>query len=371
MSQTATVAVLLCLIGIASPTSAQPAQDLPRDAVSIYLRAAGNGFAVQGPAESPLLYSEYPPYPPEWHKLAKASREANADRLKPAREARSAPPGTWPRGANRGDVNALRGLAWELADAAVYEHTQGNHAEAIELARDVLALGRSLRTGAGVFETNIAIGVEAVAANRLMVMAPGLAFAKDKADRRNVSPVVLREVIQQLLAPRDVKAEASAALKAEPAPKPGQQTISGDHLMLYLNRSCAEQRMLAMSLACQLYRGRTGRWPESAAQLVPADLPNLPADPFGSGRDSIGYVLSKDGLPDGGDRPLVYSRDNSKDGLFFRLDEPFYSFYSGDGSGRLGDERKQGGEFRDVARWAPAKLAPGAPRTRKLPEPVL
>ena len=60
------------------------------------------------------------------------------------------------------------------------------------------------------------------------------------------------------------------------------------------------------------------------------------------------------GLPDGSDRPLVYSRAESKDGLFFRIDAPQYGWYSGDGSFRPANQQKRGGQFRDVTRWAPA-----------------
>src|SRR6478735_5607001 len=116
MTRTATVAVLLCLI-CSAWTMGEPAKGESEDARSLYLKAAGDGFTVQSPTESVLEYSDYPPFPPEWHKLAKAAREANADRLALARQARTAKAGQWPPGPIVGYLNGTRALANELGDA--------------------------------------------------------------------------------------------------------------------------------------------------------------------------------------------------------------------------------------------------------------
>jgi len=97
------------------------------------------------------------------------------------------------------------------------------------------------------------------------------------------------------------------------------------------NRANAECDMAAMSLACHLYRFDTKEWPKSLDDLR-GYLPSIPIDPWGDGTQTLGYVLIKGGLPDGSDRPLVYSRCGMKDGLFFRTDQPAYSFYTSDGS---------------------------------------
>jgi hypothetical protein len=88
-------------------------------------------------------------------------------------------------------------------------------------------------------------------------------------------------------------------------------------------------------------------------------------DRWGDGTQPLGYVLVRGGLPDGGDRPLVYSRCRSKDGLMYRTDAPQYGFYTLDGSDRPSSEQKQAGQFRDVARWVPA------PRARDRREPAM
>jgi len=77
-------------------------------------------------------------------------------------------------------------------------------------------------------------------------------------------------------------------------------------------------------------------------------------------------VLIGAGLPDGSDRPLVYCRCGAVDGLFFRIDQPEYGFYNGDGSPLPANQQKHGGQFRDVASWVPdPKKSPG-PTTRPL-----
>jgi hypothetical protein len=147
---------------------------------------------------------------------------------------------------------------------------------------------------------------------------------------------------------------------ANPITKP-----SIDRVIETTNRVNVERYMVAMSLACHLYRFDAGKWPKSLDDLANY-LPEIPIDPFGDGKQTLGYVLIKGGLPDGSDRPLVYSRGGMKDGLFFRTDEPAYSYYNGIGSNKSGNKQKQGGQFRDVASWAPEEGTHPAPTTRPL-----
>jgi len=112
-----------------------------------------------------------------------------------------------------------------------------------------------------------------------------------------------------------------------------------------------------MSLACHLFRVDTKRWPANLQQLT-AYLPAQPRDAWGA----MGYAVVKSDRPNAADRPLVYSHCNSKDRLFYPTDEPQFSYYPGPG---FGDQRKQGGQFRDVSFWAPAKPNP-PPTTRPL-----
>jgi hypothetical protein len=69
----------------------------------------------------------------------------------------------------------------------------------------------------------------------------------------------------------------------------------------------AERRMTAVNLAAHLFRADRGRWPEALDELVPKYLPEIPRDPLAADDRALGYVLAKGALPDGGDRPVVYS----------------------------------------------------------------
>jgi hypothetical protein len=116
------------------------------------------------------------------------------------------------------------------------------------------------------------------------------------------------------------------------------------------HRATAERRATAAIVALRLYRQDHGRWPETAADLVPTYLDALPADPFRADAAPIGYVLQKGALPDGGDRPLVYfelgpSHEELVD------TEPMYGWQQGK---RLaGFRRYEYRQYRDASYWLP------------------
>ncbi|MDB5324816.1 MAG: hypothetical protein JWM57_385, partial [Phycisphaerales bacterium] len=118
-----------------------------------------------------------------------------------------------------------------------------------------------------------------------------------------------------------------------------------------INRWNADKTLAAMSLACQLYYADQGTWPEQAADLVPGYLPLIPIDPWGDGKQTFGYVLVAKGRPDGADRPLVFDRCESSDGLSFTTTRPLYDFYTGDGSNDPENQRRHLGQYRDVSAW--------------------
>ena len=118
-----------------------------------------------------------------------------------------------------------------------------------------------------------------------------------------------------------------------------------------LTRRVEVQRdVAAMSLAAHVYQYKYGRWPANLEELK-TELPRVAVDPWGDGKETVGYVLVKGGLPDGSDRPLVYFRLWMTDGLFYRVDEPEYGIYNSDGSNRSLKEQKHGGQFLDVTSW--------------------
>jgi hypothetical protein len=113
-------------------------------------------------------------------------------------------------------------------------------------------------------------------------------------------------------------------------------------------QTLGDRRATAVSLAAQLYRTDHGDWPDRLDQLVPAYLAALPADPFHADGRPIGYVVLKGGLPDGGDRPLVYLDAGTAEGA---LDiEPMYGWHF-DPQER--SPRVQVRQYRDLARWTP------------------
>ena len=65
-------------------------------------------------------------------------------------------------------------------------------------------------------------------------------------------------------------------------------------------RAVAERRMAAIALAIRLYEVDHGHRPETLAELVPAYLPEVPADPFAEDCREIGYRP-------GGPKPVLYS----------------------------------------------------------------
>ena len=144
-----------------------------------------------------------------------------------------------------------------------------------------------------------------------------------------------RELIGELLQEADAKAAVNEVLQAEGSVVNPITKSSIDRCIETYNRINAERGLAAMSLACHLYRFDNGDWPKSLDDLR-TYMPGMPIDPWGDGTQTLGYVLIKRGLPDGSDRPLVYSRAAMKDGLFYRNDWPNYSWYFGDGSHRPG-----------------------------------
>ncbi len=270
-------------------------------------------------------------------------------------------------------LNDCRNLSNELADAALYYHLQGDDAAAIETLHDQWHLADLLQNESNKLFVRFLVskGIQAEILNRLEVITSNVVLTKDPNNTKALQTSAARELIGQLLAHRDAKAEVNDVLhdesemfhtdsNANPILKP-----SIDRIIETSNRLNAERGLVAMSLACHLYRFDTGQWPKSLNDLN-SYLPSVPTDPFGDGKQTLGYALIKGALPDGSDRPLVYSRAGMKDGLFFRIDVPAYSFYVGDGSQLPAQKQKQGGQFRDVAGWAPPEESHPIPTTQPL-----
>jgi hypothetical protein len=358
----------------AAPAGGQATQPAA-DAAMLYLQAAelvrDNDTAnIMSPSASNLAYADYPPYPAEWQRMEKIDFAANAEARALAHQARSIEHANWPplKLPDLGYLNECRNLSNELADAAIYQHLQGNDAAAIETLRDQWHLADMLedRSEKKLICLLVSIGIRAQICNRFEIITSNVVLTEDPGDSKDLQASVARELIGQLIKQRDAKTEVNEMLRDEGVKVSTINKPSIDGCIETDNRVNAERAMAAMSLACHLYHFDNGDWPKSLDDLR-GYLPNVPVDPWGDGKQTLGYVLIKGDLPDGSDRPLVYDRCNSADGLFFRVDEPEYSFYNSDGSNLPPNKRKHGGQFRDVASWAPAAKVPGAPTTRALP----
>ena len=176
-----------------------------------------------------------------------------------------------------------------------------------------------------------------------MVIIPNAKITEDPQDLSDLPLATASEWIGKLLDHPDANTEMDQAMKGEaaaahePMTKPSLNRLAGP-----VNRINTERDLAAMSLAAHVYQYKFGRWPANLEELKTV-LPRVPVDPWGDGTQKLGYALVAHGLPDGSDRPVVYSRCWLKDGLFFRTDEPQYSFYNSDGSNLPIAQRKRRG----------------------------
>jgi hypothetical protein len=132
-----------------------------------------------------------------------------------------------------------------------------------------------------------------------------------------------------------------------------------------------ERRLTAVSLAFRLYRvDHAGQFPPSLDALVPQYLPQVPVDPAAPDGRPLKYLLIKGGLPDGGDRPIVYSvgtdgLDRTAEAGPIRAglpNQPQYDY------GRGLDQ------WRDLTRWTPPRTAneeAEEARQERMAQPIL
>jgi hypothetical protein len=113
-------------------------------------------------------------------------------------------------------------------------------------------------------------------------------------------------------------------------------------------RVTAERRMAATSLAVQLFRADHGRWPAALDELAPKYLPAVPLDPFKVDQP-IGYNVFRGALPDGRDRPMLFTRpSDTVDHDIGPYPEPMYSWESDRVVGR-----RIIWQYRDLSRFVP------------------
>lgn len=324
-------------------------------------------ITTESPASSNLVYHDFPPFGAEWDAMAAVSFEKNGPMLALMREIRMEGEAGKAQKFETLDLpllNKVRELANVTGDAALWAQQQGHDAEALEFVRDARWLAKSLRearpTENAIVTLLVAEGIEALCMHRLSIIASGLKFTADDQGRA-VETEQVHALIMNLL--DQVKADKKMDALSEKLSDAG----AASRMKETFNRVNAERTMAAMSLACHLYRNERGEWPANGKALLESGfLPKEMVDPWGDGKEAIGYALVKQALPDGSDRPLVYTRCNADDGLMYKVAQPEYGFYIGDGSSRPIKQQKRGGQFRDIAAWTPTGEAAFGPAMRKL-----
>jgi len=335
----------------------------------MYQVAAGQ-ITVPSPSWGDDHLSPYRPDSPAWRTAAAAQWNAGEPVRSAARKARAITDTVWPDDALY--FEPCRQLASNLSDAALYLDWQGRHAEAVEEVRDVLHLADLLQEQrpSDKLVERILYGaiIRAIAANSLEEIASAVPLTNDPRNDRDLQLAVAHYLIAQLLATR----KAVDILDDVYGGQPGSVAwIShgkalNQQIINSLGRVRTECIFSALSLACHVFQSQKGRWPADLNELVPGVIPSVPIDPWSDNTGPFGYIILAGRLPGGGDRPLLYCRCNSPDGLFFRIDAPQYAYYDSDGSDTPFAMQKHGGQFRDVARWQPAGKTTG-PTTRPLP----
>jgi hypothetical protein len=359
--------------GIEPPSAVPATTTSPSGTTAEFYRSVNQMLAVDCPASSNITYPDYPPFGAEWDRMAKAAWEAEQPALVRVREARSIKEADWPTydsaNSDRGRyLNPIRNVANHLGDAALYQHFHGDDAGAIETVKDLFVLSDLLEqkpTDRGkLIRLLVGAGIRALADYRVMVIASDVRLTNNPTDRQKLQTATARWLIDRLLIQNDPKAIWNGvAYGGEVGTVEGRQAMP--RLMETFNRVNAGQTFAAMSLACHLFFMDRGRWPTSIDELVPAYLPHETIDPWGDGHQMIGYVLVKGGLPDGSDRPMVYSRCGSPGKLFYRVDGPQYGYYWNDGSNANRTHQNPRGQFWDVASWVPT-AGTVRPTTRSL-----
>lgn len=352
---------LTVVLSVRAAPETQPSGAGSDDAAMVYLQAA-KAIRVDSPSETIEVFPEYPPYSEDWRRAESAAWNANTATRRLARSARQLPQATWPI-EDRNYMASLFRLAHDLTDAALYADYQGNSSEAVEINRDLLHLSDLLEANPRGAMDRVEFGriISSYAAVSLLRIASGIEIASGRTTAHGLPANEARDLIAKLLEQPDPISQLAQVEGVDKTTLAKQLSKNDKERIDFINLANVQETFVAISLACHVFKSDKGRWPKSLDELIPAYLPRPIVDPWGDGKQTFGYILIVGGLPDGSDRAMIYCRCQSNDGLFYRVNEPCYSF-----SGEGGMNPKYGGQFRDVARWQPMANYNG-PTTRPLP----
>jgi hypothetical protein len=338
-----------------------------------YWRAAVEGTKIN-PDDEKILekhFSHLLPLKAEEVAVLQQLVQANKDPLEDARLAAALKESAWgipfdPQNMLP-DLPQVRVVARLLRFAAVLEHHNGNHDQAIARLRQIIALSDSAQNmSPGIISHLIGIGICALGSDCIAELSPDLkigpetgaakvdeikaliaALLDESTIRRGwtdgangdralalhhgrifgtkpgVGPyfrVCTVDVLKESTKYRDAGllenlpaalADTKALREAPPPKIPNVVAILSANLDRRFSvhfRGLCERRLAAVALAIRLYRAdHNGEFPKALDVLVPTYLPKLPADPFRDDGKTFGYVPT-------GASPAIYSvADNGTD----------------------------------------------------------
>ncbi len=152
------------------------------------------------PSASNLSYAGYPPYPTIWHQMADQAVAADGPALALARQARAFDRTDWGNaGFQLNYLSPARNLANLLADGALAAHFHNDDAEAYERIFDLLHLADCVQKRGLLIGRLVDIGIEALAFDRIDVMAIDLHLKGQARASVGVNRADVMNLIRRLL----------------------------------------------------------------------------------------------------------------------------------------------------------------------------
>jgi hypothetical protein len=258
-------------------------QTTGNDAATLYAQAA-KAIVVDSPSASNFEFPEYPPFGPDWDRLAQDAWTKNASARQLAHQAGLCSTADWPK--DHKYLNSCRAIANDLGDAALYQHFQGNDAAACENIFDMLRLSTLIvkkpadKKSATLISFLVADGIDAMTCYKLLVIDSQVKLTSDPADKTDLQLPTARALIDRLLdqvEPRNQMDEFYNADGTRHVSPDGAKTFA--RVLETFNRCNAERTLAAMSLACHLYLLDNHHWPDSAGNSSPNTCPEFPSIP--------------------------------------------------------------------------------------------
>ena len=277
------------------------------------------------PANSTLEYPMYPPFGPAWEGAALASEYTNAPVFPLVRQARMRERAQlttkYPTPLFAGSftqLSAVRQLANTIADGALHRHLTGDDSEAIERLLDGVQLARAVHQDDGLVSQLVAIGLTALATNRVLIVAPRL-HLESAGTRRAVAGLV-----DALLDERVVHEEFRKAVAFE-------RLVMDDYHRwksagTWVLRPLAEQEIVAANTDAAFYAAAARTFDAESARRI-LENARQPMTDEASGAAWFGGSKSDTKLP-------RYSRWYAVDGNFFSLKRAFEQRFRGSGERR-------------------------------------